>query len=218
MSAVSFPPFRFLFCETVTHDVSFLVAVEVSLGILKATLFRWMWRFTASEPWFLSVMSRWFLLQLLRCLLMRSHVVYVIKLNCAVLKATDFIAKAICRALLKSRSVSPNKRRRIAGSASPQTNRSLRFSSRINSVVSWFAPVFVWPKPQPQLSVPPQRHQLIDPSSCMSSGNCSVEESYLVSVGNANVVVYTVHRARDQPIPSMVSNCVTACMFVDLPI
>ena len=74
MNAISSPLFRFLFCETVAHDMSFLVAVA-ALGIFEATLFHRMGRFTASETGFVSVKSR-FPLPLLRCLLMRGHVVY----------------------------------------------------------------------------------------------------------------------------------------------
>ena len=39
LGAISFPLFRFLFCETVTHAMSFLVAAA-ALGIREVTLFR----------------------------------------------------------------------------------------------------------------------------------------------------------------------------------
>ena len=143
-------------------------------------------------------MRGWFLLPLLHCVVVTLYTTLRVvsctaEFNCAMLAAADSIARANCRSFLKSRSVSPNHRRWITGSATPQTNWSLRLSFKINSAVSC-APAFdqnhnVWPN----FSVPAQSHQLIDPSSFRSSRNCNVERLYLVSVGNAHFASPEIH-------------------------
>ena len=69
--------------------------------------------------------------------------------SCAALAVAvaDSIARAIWKALAKSRSVSDNRRRSTAVSATPQTKRSLRLSSRMSCSVSC-TPGFVFPTSQ----------------------------------------------------------------------